>query len=251
MALAPLCLPRIAKVSSATGCTLTATSIRGLTPNEIEGLAVKEIDLLRVIMGAAEAKALGVQESGLAMLLRSTIKNIKPALNNVKIGEQSMVLPYIMRPQKSVINANYFTIEAGVVHPTAGVGVIPASAWNLTLNLGTSWLATDIEAIERYFLPGSTLIVLTWDDTTAKNAKTLVFTVIAAVNADAGAVKKATVSVYPNVSTAGWAGYNSGQKLVYQPTFGVAQTGANSETHSRQSEIITDLFYSVTSIPAI
>ena len=228
MALAPLCLPRIAKVSSSTGCTLTATSIRGLTPNEIEGLAVKELDLLRVIMGATEAKALGVQESGLAMLLRSTIKNIKPALNQVKNGEQSMVLPYIMRPQKSVINANYFTIEAGVVHPTAGAGAIPASAWNLTLNLGSSWLASDVEAIERYFLPGNTIIVLTWDTTTAKNAKTLVFTVISAVNADAGGVRKATVSVYPNVSAAGWAGYNSGQKLVYQPTFGVAQTGANS-----------------------
>jgi hypothetical protein len=226
--LAPSCLPRIAKVSSATGCTLTATSIRGLTPNEISNLGMKEIDLLRVIMGAAEAKALGVQESGLAMLLRSTIKDIKPALNNVKVGEQSMVLPYIMRPQKSVVNANYFTIEAGVVHPTAGAGGVPASAWNLTLNLGSSFLKSDIEAIERYFLPGNTIIVLTWDNTTNKNARTLVFTVHAAVNADAGGVKKATVTVIPNVSTSGWAGFNTGEKLVYQPTFGVAQTGANS-----------------------
>lgn len=228
MALAPACLPRIAPVNSACGCTLTATSIRGLTPAEIEGLAFKEIDLMRVIMGAAEAKALGVQESGMAMLLRSNIKNIKPALNERKVGEQSMILPYIMRPQRSVMNANYFTIEAGVAPGDAGVGTIPASAWDLTVNLGSSWLKTDLTAIQRYFLPGSTLIVLTWDDTTAKNAQTLVFTVIRAVNADAGGVSKANITVYPNITDVGYAALSNPNKAKLHPTFGVAQTGANS-----------------------
>lgn len=228
MALTSACLPRIVPVSSACGCTLTATSIRGLTPGEMEGLQNTEIDLARVILNAAEAKILGVQENGLAAFLRSTIKDIKPKLGTTKIDEQSIILPYIQRTQRSYLNANYFTIEAGVVHPSAGSGGIPASAWNLTLNLGSSWLKTDLTLLERYFLPGNTLIVLTWDDTTAKNAKTLVFTIVAAVNADAGGVSKAKVTVQPNITDAGFAALSSPGKAVYQPTFGVAQTGANS-----------------------
>jgi hypothetical protein len=149
-----------------------------------------------------------------------------------KVDEQSIVLPYIQRTQRSFINANYFTVEAGVADSDAGttVGgvVIPASAWKLTLNLGSSWLKTDLENIERYFLPGTTLIVLTWDNTTDKNAKTLVLKVIRASNADAAGVKKAYVTVEPNVDATTWTGYNNGQKAAFQPTFGVAQTGANS-----------------------
>jgi hypothetical protein len=234
-AISPSVLPRIAKVSSACGCTLTALSVKGLTPNEFEALSGKEIDLARVILNATEAKALGVQESGLATLLRSSVQNIKPALNKMNISEQSLVLPYIQRRQNSQVNANYFTIEAGAANPFAGTTnsgtVFPTSSWDLTLNLGSSWIKTvsgSPEAIERYFLPGSHLFVLTWDNTTSKNAVTLDFEVVKAINADSGGVSKAIVTVRPNVSDAGWAGFNSGAKLPYQPTFGVAQTGANS-----------------------
>lgn len=235
MSIAPSCLPRVAKVSSACGCTLTALSVKGLTPGEFEALSGKEIDLARVILNATEAKALGVQESGLATLLRSSIQNIKPALTKMKISEQSLVLPFIQRRQNSVVNANYFTIEAGGVNPYAGTvnaGITyPASAWDLTLNLGNSWIKSvsgDIEAIERYFLPGMHLYVHTWDSTDTKNALNLDFEVVTAINADSGGVRKAIVTVRPNVSDAGWALLNSGQKEAYQPEFGVAQTGANS-----------------------
>lgn len=228
MPLAPAFLPRVIPVSSACGCTLTATMIQGLTPARFEALGLIETDLARVILNAAEAKMLGVQENGLAALLRSTIKDIKGKLNTSKIDEQSIILPYIQRTQRSYINANYFTIEAGSVHPTAGTPPIPGSAWRLTLNLGSSWLKTDLAQIERYFLPGNTLIVLTWDNTTAKNAKTLVFTIVNAVNADAGGVAKALVTVQPNITDAAFAALSGPGKAVYQPTFGVAQTGANS-----------------------
>jgi hypothetical protein len=235
-ALAPACIPRIIPVSSACGCTLTGTSIKGLTPGEMEALAFKEIDLARVIMNAAEAKALGVQENGLATFLRSTIKDIKPKLNTSKIDEQSIILPYIQRTQKSHINANYFTIDAGAATTGAGTGDIPASAWDLTVNLGASWLKTDLLQIERYFKPGNTLIVLTWDDTTAKNAKTLVFTIIAAVNADSGGVAKAKITVQPNITDTGFTALadNAAGRGRYRPTFGVAQTGAN-DVHDRES----------------
>lgn len=197
----------------------------------MEALSNKEIDLARVILNAAEAKILGVQEHGLSTFLKSNIRNIKPALSQSKIDEQSIILPYIQRTQRSHINANYFGIEAGAANPFAGTtnnGIAyPASAWDLTLNLGNSWLKTDLKAIERYFLPGNTLIVLTWDNETDKNAKTLVFTIVNAINADSGSVSKAIVTVEPNVSAGTWAGLGGGQ-AAYQVTFGVAQTGVNS-----------------------
>jgi hypothetical protein len=86
MSLVVDCMPRVVKVSSQTGCTLTATSIKGLTPGELEALANKEIDLARVILNAAEAKMLGVQEHGLATLLRSAIKTHQALLGSVQGG---------------------------------------------------------------------------------------------------------------------------------------------------------------------
>lgn len=228
MALAPYCLPRVISVTSSCGCTLTAASIKGMTPGEMENLSNKEIDLARVIANAAEAKALGVQERGLATLLRSSVKDIKPALQKKSIDEQSIILPYIQRRQRSVINANYFNAEAGIATPGAGTGAIPASAWDLTVNLGNSPWKSPLTNIERYFLPGSTLIVLTWASDVNKTARTLQFTVYASVNANSGGVQKAKITIYPNVSSAAWAGFTSPQKLVYQPTFGVVQTGANN-----------------------
>src|SRR6056300_1487754 len=98
---------RIIKVDDSTGCTLTNASIKGLTPNEFEALGNKEIDLARVIANSAEAQMLGVQERGLITLLNSSITNIKPLINKVNVAEQSMILPYIQRRQRSVMNANY------------------------------------------------------------------------------------------------------------------------------------------------
>lgn len=225
MALAPNCLPRIIKVDSSCGCTLTNASVRGFTPGEMESLANKEVDLARIIANAAEAKALGVQERGLATLLRSSVKDIKPALQEKKIDEQSMILPYIQRRQRSIINANFFAASAGVACPTAGTGGVPASAWNLTVNLGASVFKTSLESIERYFLPGTALNVLTWASAVDKTSRSLQFTVLAAVNAG---TNTATVTVVPNVSAAAWGAMTAPQKLVYQPTFGLVQTGANN-----------------------
>ena len=105
--------PRLVSVDDSTGCTLTKASIKGLTPKEFEDLSNKETDLARVIASAAEAKMLGVEERGLTALLTSSIQNIKPLINKVNVAEQSIILPYIQRRQRSVINANYFAISAG------------------------------------------------------------------------------------------------------------------------------------------
>ena len=228
--LAPGCsIGRVFPVSSACGCTLTRTTVTGLGPADIANLANKEIYLTKAILDAAEAKMLGVPENPLMELLNSRTKDIKGKLNTVKIDEQSIVQPFIQRTQREFVNANYFLISAGAPTPGAGTGTLPPSAYNLTLGLGVSPFQTALQNIQRYFVPGMTLIVRTWDGFSTKNARTLVFTIISAVEADVGATPYAVVTVYPNVSNSNWSGvYTALQKAVYQPTFGLAELGANS-----------------------
>lgn len=222
----PACVGRVAKVDSACGCTLTRTIITGLSPSDIVNLSYKEIALTKAILDAQEAKMLGVPENPLMMLLNGRTKDVK--VNTMQIEEQSIVMPFIQRTQRSFVNANYWTIVAASNVPTAGTGAVPASAWKLTLGLGNSVFQTTLQSIERYFLPGSTLIVKTWDGVNTKTARTLVFTIYSAVNADSGATPRAAVTVYAPVSAANWALYTPSQKSVWQPLFGMAEIGTNS-----------------------
>ncbi len=224
----PSCVGRIVAVNSACGCTLTRTTITGLAPADIVNLANKEIYLTKAILDAAEAKMLGVPENPLMELLNSRTKDIKGKLNTQKIDEQSIVMPFIQRTQRSFVNANYFLISGGTPTPGAGTGTLPPSAYNLTVGLGVSPFQTALQNIQRYFVPGMTLIVRTWDNIATKTARTLVFTIISAVEADVGATPYAVVTVYPNVSNTNWPTYTALQKGVYQPTFGLAELGANS-----------------------
>jgi hypothetical protein len=220
-------LPRIVKVDGSTGCTLTNASIKGMTPAEFEGLSNKEIDLARVIASAAEAKILGVQEKGLPTLLRSSITNIKPLLNQQKVETQSLILPYIQRRQRSYINSNYFAGAGGEASPTAGSGGEHPGSWQVTVDVGDSPWATDIKLINRYFLPGSTVIVSSWDKST-KAKKDLVYKVTASADATSGSDIKAKLTLEPNITASGYSGLSSSEKKAYQFEVGVIQTGANS-----------------------
>lgn len=240
---------RIVKVDTSTGCTLTNASIKGLTPAEFEGLSNKEVDLARVIASSAEAKMLGVQERGLTTLLNSSVQNIKPLLNKVNVAEQSIILPYIQRRQRHMINANYFTIEAG-----ADAADLPAnylaggqasgysfdgSDFVVTANLGGSDWASPIEKIERYFLPGGYVVINHWDDTT-KAAIEVQFKIVGAKNADAadsggnGNISKAAVTLRPTgaqikSSYADQAAFDAEAFAdQYKPTYGTLQTIANN-----------------------
>lgn len=224
----PACVGRVIKVDSACGCTLTRATITGLSPSDIVDLGNKEIYLTKTILDTAEAKMLGVPERSLMALLNSTVKDVKGKLMTDKVDEQSIIMPFIQRRQRSYINANYWTIASGTPTPGAGTGSIPASAWRLKLGLGNSPFQTNLDSIERYFVAGSTLIVKTWDSVANKTALTLVYTVIAATNADSGATDFANVDVYPNVSAVNWALLSPSQKAAYQPVFGMAENGANS-----------------------
>jgi hypothetical protein len=198
-----------------------------MTPAEFEGLSNKEIDLARVIASAAEAKMLGVQEKGFASLLRSSITNIKPLLSQQKVETQSMILPYIQRRQRSYINSNYFAGSGGQAASGAGANGLHAGAWEVTVDLGESPWKTNLSLIDRYFLPGSTVIVSSWDS--SKKAKDLVYKVVSAADSTPqGGVAKATLVLEPNITEAGYNNLDATGKAAYQFEVGVVQTGANS-----------------------
>jgi hypothetical protein len=223
MALAPDCVGRVVKVDASCGCTLTRATITGLTPDEFEALSYKEIALTKAILATKEAKMLGVPENPLMLLLNGSTTDIKVDTQTID-GDQSIILPYIQRTQKEVINANYFTITNG----SGGVGGVdgaPVSAWKFRVGLGNSPFQTTLTNIERYFLPGATLNVKTWDNVTNKAARTLTFTIYSATNVS---TSTADVIVYPPVSAANWVTYSAAEKAVWQPLFGMAELGANS-----------------------
>lgn len=230
---------RIIKVDDSTGCTLTNASIKGLTPAEFEALSNKEIDLARVIASSAEAKMLGVRERGLVDLLNSSITNIKPLLNKVNISEQSIILPYIQRRQRSVINSGYFAVRSGKIAD----GNSPISAgfdrkggdYEVTVNMGASDWATPIDHIERYFLTGGFVIVNHWSGTDPIEVQ---FQIIGATNADDATNKlsQAKVTLRPigkqiaagGYTDAEWTALDSDFKAQYAPSYGVVQTVANN-----------------------
>lgn len=227
-------LPRIIRVDSSTGCTLTKAHVKGLTPAEFEALGNKETDLARVIASAAEAKTLGVEERGLTTLLTSSVQNIKPLINKQNVAEQSIILPYIQRRQRSVINANYFAVEGGA----AATGSSPydpsftnqSGDYVVTVNLGGSDWVTPLEGLERYFLPGGFVIINHW--TSGGATVEVQFQILGSANADAGSIAKASVVLRPTgkdiPAAASFSTLPAGEQSKYAPTAGILQTVANN-----------------------
>lgn len=246
-------LPRIVSVDDSTGCTLTKAHIKGLTPREFEDLSNKETDLARVIASSAEAKMLGVEERGLTALLTSSVQNIKPLINKVNVAEQSIILPYIQRRQRSVINANYFAISAGSASGGTyadGVPSFPASGlaagtgssptytsqsgdWVVSVNLGGSDWKSPISDIERYFLPGSFVVVNHWDSATKAAVEVQFMVMGAAPDTSIAGVTQAKVTLRPTgkdvpSDNSQWATFEATVGDNYKPTTGVLQTLANN-----------------------
>jgi len=240
---------RIIKVDDSTGCTLTNASIKGLTPAEFEALSNKEIDLARIIASSAEAAMLGVQERGLVALLNSSITNIKPLINRVNISEQSIILPYIQRRQRSIINSGYFAVESGKAadanSPVVSGYTFGGGDQEITVNLGASDWASPIEHIERYFLAGGFVIVNSWDS--SGDPIESQFKILGSADATTGGISKAKVTLRPigpdlkQENADGTSGYTASTwgtrgdvasgyagKLDYELTKGVVQTIANN-----------------------
>jgi len=240
-------LPRIVKVDGSGGCTLTNASIKGLTPSEFEALSNKETDLARVIASAAEAKMLGVEERGLTTLLMSSVQNIKPLINKQNIAEQSIILPYIQRRQRSVINANYFALSSGTHSSVADGHAYPFGSsesgykadpdkgdWEVEVNLGGSDWVSPLQNISRYFLPGGYVIVNHWYQSSgASVAKEAQYLIVGAVDNNVGGVTGATLYLRPTGKEvpgdgSSFTGLDAAVKAQWEATQGVLQTVANN-----------------------
>lgn len=224
MAIANNCTPRLIQVDDSCGCTLTRANIKPWSSVDVEEAGLKELGMDRIIGQTKEARRTGVIERSLTdLFLSRTIPMKKQSM----VGDHSIIAPYFYVPQRHNINANYFVVDAGVVNPTAGVGSMPASAWDLTVKNHAGLYASPLVSLERYFLPGRFIVVLN-KDTGTGIGRSLQYKIIAAANADAGGVSKATITVEPNFTPAGWTALAGGDKTIYQATHGVVIPLANS-----------------------
>lgn len=234
------CDPRLIVVDDSTGCTLTRANIRAFTRQDFEDQQFKEVGMDRIIAQTKEARMAGVQERTLTDLLLSRHVSLKQSSGG---GNQSVIAPYTLVPRRNVVNANYFLIEAGAANGSAGSGTNHAGLFDITVNTGVSQFKSALKDLEKYFLPGMNILV---ENVGASSvAQTIQFKIVSAVNANAGAVEKATVTVEPNVTSATWAAYTTAQKLVFQPTGGTLTLLANSvsdyESWCHQGPAVNDL----------
>ncbi len=262
--------PRLIVVDEANGSSLTRASIRAFTRQDFEDQALKEVGMDRIIAQTKEARMAGVKESSLMDLLLSRHAAIKETRGG---GTNSVIAPFTLVPRRNQINANYFQIEAGVAHPDAADNatdtetidprngptaiLIPFSAWNITVNVGSSqWVRSPqsaLKSIEKFFLPGSYISIEYAD---ANNvARSLVCKVLKAINADSGGVSKAKVTFVPNKTDSGitggtagdsnWWTDNAGSRVIYQPTKGTVTLMSNSvsdyESWGNQFPAVNDL----------
>lgn len=223
------CQGRIINVSASNGCTLTRADIVGLTPNAFEGFGFTEIGMDKVYANLREARLAGYRENTLQTLLMSRISNIKGQLMKSKISpSESVILPYISRRQKRNINTNYWKVASGNATPGAGSGSIPASAWDVNIQNSGSPLASVLQNVQDYFLPGKYLFI-EYSDASSNTAYSLQYKVLKSVAAAVGA----TVTLEPSYSPAGWAALTTQQQTPFQianpaVTGAIAYLGVNS-----------------------
>jgi hypothetical protein len=220
---------RIVSIPDSCGGTLTAASITGLTPSVLSSYSKIEHDKARVIAEAVEARTIGVVPKTLNDLLFSRITEIdKAALNKRSVAGQSLILPFSYRNRRTNLGSEYFNISAGVATTGAGTGSIPASAWDVTVNVGASPRASALTDLHRYFLPGEYVYVENVKSSGVagvdRDKRVTAFKIVAA--STVSGVCKVTLAA--NRTAAWWSAASSPEKAIYQPTFGVVHIGTNS-----------------------
>lgn len=212
MAFPSNCEGKIINVSRSNGCSLTAASFLGMTPNDFEAQGMKEVGMDKVYANLQEAKLCGYVEGTLTMLLNGRISGIKGALQRTSLpGSESIILPFMTRRQRRNISSEFWKVASGTPNPRAGTGDVPASAWDVVVQNNPSTYASALLELDRYFLAGKTFFV-EYANASTKAAYRLQYKIIGA--GTIGSVTKVTVA--PNYSEAGWAALSAADKLPYQ-----------------------------------
>ena len=218
------CTPRLIQVEDSCGCAVTRADISAMKPSDFLDEFWKEVGMSRVVANTKEARMTGVPQRALTDLLLSRMTPFKRT--NLTPNGGSVIAPFVYVPQRHRVNSNYFLISTGAVHPAAGIGAIPASAYILTIINDASDFATSLVSLEHYFLPGRYLVAMYKD--AASVGRTVRFKILSSSNGNLGGVERAYVVVQPNVTDATWVTWPAATKLIYQPTHGLLMPLANS-----------------------
>ncbi len=185
----------------------------------------------RILAQTKELRMTGVKQNALTDLIMSRIRPGKQGTIGGDQNGKSVISPFTLVPQRSVVNSNYFVIESAEADPHADStfeGVVHhPGAWEITVINEAGQFATSLVNLEKYFLPGKYITVLTLDPVSGVS-RTLQFKVIATANADDAGVSKATIDLEPPYTDAGWAALTSDEKAVFNPETGVVINLANS-----------------------
>jgi hypothetical protein len=197
--------------------------------SDFEAQGLLEVGMDKIIAQTKEARMAGVRENNLMDLLLSRHVSLNESKGG---GSASIIAPFTLVPRRSVVNANYFAIEGGTrgIDPgfDSGHAVTGVAEYNyeITVNIGISDWKSPLVNIEKYFLPGTSILIENLDS--SSNAQSVQMKIISVVNANAGTTEKAKVLLEPNVTSTTFAAYSSAQQGVFHPTAGVVQMLANS-----------------------
>lgn len=209
---------------NANDCSLVNTNFRALTPDVIEGMnmtAYTEDIFARMI----ESRAVGVVPDTWHELLMSRIaERGKDSLMKRSAGRTTQFAPYNYRWRKRNTRLSPFNIVSGAAHPQAGVGAVPASAWQIVVNTGPSPYATPFKNLARFFLDGLYLSV------EHHNQQSLVayrsaHQIYAKEDIDESTARVTIVAPYTNAE---WAALSALNKKKFQPTFGSVNLLSNN-----------------------
>lgn len=218
------CTPRLITVDNSCGCTLTRASIQAMTPAVFEAQGFMEVGMDRVIGQTKEARMTGAPERALTDLFLSRTVPIKTQALTM---DKSIIAPFVMIPQRSIVNANWFVVSSGQANPAAGTGIFPASSWDIIVVNEGSAFASPLANLEKYFLPGR-FVNIVYKDPITNVAYNTQFQILLSVNSDIPGTSRATLTIVPPYTAAGWAALTLAQQAIYQPTHGVLIPLANS-----------------------
>lgn len=218
-----LTYPRLASVGDSCGCSLTNTTFRPLTADLIEDMgftAYQEAIWARM----TESRAVGVVQKSLPEFLMSRVGPVKGKLEQRSVGTTTQFAPFKNRLRKRNMGLGALNVASGAATTGAGVGDVPASAWDVIVNVGPGQFATAFKDLARFFIPGMLVSIEHY------NASTLVaynttYKIYAAADVDED---NARVTLVPPFTAAQWAAKSAGEKLPFKPTFGVVNILANN-----------------------
>lgn len=229
MASSLLIYPRLVSQGDALSGDLTKVKFNPVTPELIESQGMTEWKT-QFLAQVTEARVVGVVPNTLAEILLSRIEPIGKGekLQEYRAGTTFISAPFKYRRRERNMKVGWFNVSAGAANANAGTtsgGVVyPASAFDITVNIGTSPWATGYKNLARFFREGHFIYIEHFNQETGV-AYNSAHQILKAVDSDED---NAIVTVYAPYSNAQWAALTAAQKLPYQPTFGAVSLGANN-----------------------